>query len=95
MTLKLQKKDGGIEAKLYLNGVEQNNITEDPTGIYKRLDAMDTNVIENYIFYIGNRKNYNGYPNKLGFLGIIDEIKVYRTALSDEHIKQDSRIVGF
>jgi hypothetical protein len=78
-----------------LNGVEQNDSMDSAGNILKTLDPTARNVIENYNFYIGNRKNYAGYPNRLGFLGIIDDIKVYTRAISDDEIKQHAKIAGF
>lgn len=78
-----------------MNGVEQNDSMDITANIYKILDPTARNIIENYNFYIGNRKNYKYYPNRLGFLGIIDDIKVYTRALSDDDIKQHAKIAGF
>ncbi|MBP8017176.1 LamG domain-containing protein, partial [Candidatus Gracilibacteria bacterium] len=74
--------------KIYINGILNNkNIVLDRL----KISASTSNVT------IGTASDINGTvtDSAYSFPGIIDDIKIYNRALSDEEIKQHAKIAGF
>ncbi len=81
------------EVFLYINWVKQNNDSEDPIDKYKNYNNLKNDILLNYKLYVGNRKDYKQYKNKLWFLWNIDDIKIYNRVLSDNEILQQAKIL--
>lgn len=67
----------------------------DNSYLYKVINKYYEDRFLDYSVYFWNRKNYRWYSKNLGFLWIIDDVKIYNRALSDQEILQQAKIAGF